>query len=906
MSTPMSKEETNFYRLAVLLFRIAPRAVKLVFDYEFPPLMLQQDLHRNRRKIDKLLNGSLISQPQYDLLYPKGSSRLSSEAFDMPLMVCLLRHFSDLNIQDTLPSEQLHNAGADISRIKYYRNYISHSYNGKVTENTFTEIWNCAVEAIQRLVPDLKPEIDALVSSPILDIRDIEEKLDKKFQYRTAIEMRMQTLEKENFADDKVPIEIRQMSNKKYVPLYLKLLESGSEKKRDIRLVIVGKKGTGKTSLLKRLFREDINNSELTSTNGIEIHRIRCKANYDDGIWYKLDGINEETELHARLLKPYDETLTGQGKQPIEVLAEATGTQAKPYTPDTIPYIRESTELEAKTFIATENQPANLSIEQAFTDIETMLKSKVDLDDREEYATLLLWDFAGDDEFYHTHQTFLSPDAIYLVVTKLNEVQDKEAQALFRLWMDSIHCYSRLENENNKSDDMRDISEDLDPPVVIVGTWKDAVTSKSAQIKEACRRNLLMITEAMAEDERGHIRDAVLISNTEDNDSVFQQMRVDILTLARTRKTWNQNYPLKFIQLEKRLQEKKKVFPIITFGELKQISAKTPNPLNGEELIMYLKYHHEIRALVYFEDLPDYIILDTQWLSDAFKCIVTAKKFQTTCISIKNQKRWEEFHSMGKLHEEVLEDIFKGGQMLNEHKEHILNVMEKFDIIIRPIKSEEYSTDEKRCYHVPCMIKSVPECDIYKMFNVTENTCKKSTWLCFMFRFLPPHLMNHLIASLCREYKVAEVNVIEQEGEKSTTQRVIALFRGIAVFELKKTTKLSKLLIATCENCILLQIFEFGKRVIIESGMYKHIADFVTDEINKIIGTRFKMTNVKFQKKWDCGRTKLESVTGSNDFFAEDILEYYCEKCTITHEFANEWSDRQSNTLCVSKTFEDF
>lgn len=85
------------------------------------------------------------------------------------------------------------------------------------------------------------------------------------------------------FVEDKVSIEIRQMSNKKYVPLYLKLLESGSEKKRDIRLVIVGKKGTGKTSLLKRLFREEINYRELTSTNGIEIHRIRCKANYDDG-----------------------------------------------------------------------------------------------------------------------------------------------------------------------------------------------------------------------------------------------------------------------------------------------------------------------------------------------------------------------------------------------------------------------------------------------------------------------------------------------------------------------------------------------------------------------------------------------------------------------------------------------
>ncbi|CAG2237646.1 unnamed protein product [Mytilus edulis] len=94
----------------------------------------------------------------------------------------------------------------------------------------------------------------------------------------------------EDSTDDKVPIEIKLMTDKKSVPLYLKLLESGSEKKRDIRLVIVGKKGAGKTSLLKRLFGEEIHNRELTSTNGIEIHRIRCNANYDDSEWNKLDG----------------------------------------------------------------------------------------------------------------------------------------------------------------------------------------------------------------------------------------------------------------------------------------------------------------------------------------------------------------------------------------------------------------------------------------------------------------------------------------------------------------------------------------------------------------------------------------------------------------------------------------
>lgn len=94
------------------------------------------------------------------------------------------------------------------------------------------------------------------------------------------------------YADDIVPAEIRLMADKKSVPLYMKLLESGSEKKRDIRIVLVGQKETGKTSLLKRLFGDDKSMmGEIDSTNGIEIHRITCKANNDDGIWNKLDGI---------------------------------------------------------------------------------------------------------------------------------------------------------------------------------------------------------------------------------------------------------------------------------------------------------------------------------------------------------------------------------------------------------------------------------------------------------------------------------------------------------------------------------------------------------------------------------------------------------------------------------------
>lgn len=403
-----------------------------------------------------------------------------------------------------------------------------------------------------------------------------------------------------------------------------------------------------------------------------------------------------------------------------------------------------------------------------------------------------------------------------------------------------------------------------------------------------------------------HIRDdyKFCISNTDDDQSVFQQLRRYILKLARTLKTWNTDYPLKFIQFEKLLQEVRKGCPIISFQQIEKLSSDTPKPLNSEELSLFLKFHHETRALVYFEDLPEYIILDTQWLSDAFKCIVTAEQFQYETMTFKNKEKWNDLNQRGILHSEVLEDIFNKEKNVSAHQDHILKVMEKFDIIISSTLSDHNATDEKPCYYIPCMMKIDPDFDIYKMFNVTEKTCKRSSWFCVKFSFLPPHLMNHLIASLCRSYNVAELaasnklkkqTVINKQGK-----RQIAIFNGTAVFELQKNTKLQKVLVTTCSNLIQIQVWEFKTGARIHKGVYNDFANFVQVEINKIISTRFMMTNLKFDIKWECGLTKPEMVTGSNDFSDEQNEEYYCETCTKTHIFNDEWSKFQ-NKQDVSK-----
>ena len=53
---------------------------------------------------------------------------------------------------------------------------------------------------------------------------------------------------------------------------------------------------------------------------------------------------------------------------------------------------------------------------------------------------------------------------------------------LFQLWMDSIHCYSRLEEDGHRFDVNEKTSDDLDPPIVIVGTWKDALISDEQEV----------------------------------------------------------------------------------------------------------------------------------------------------------------------------------------------------------------------------------------------------------------------------------------------------------------------------------------------------------------------------------------------------------------------------------------
>ncbi|XP_071145816.1 uncharacterized protein [Mytilus edulis] len=147
MATSISEEETYYLRIANLLLKVAPTAVRVKFDKEFCPSGLQTFLNQKRAKIQGLTQKRIINQKQWNLLFPN-SGTADSSTFDVTLMICLLRNLAKMNIRDNLPVSTDTTEGAAMSRIKFYRNEIAHNDSGTLTEKQFHQFWEEASQAI--------------------------------------------------------------------------------------------------------------------------------------------------------------------------------------------------------------------------------------------------------------------------------------------------------------------------------------------------------------------------------------------------------------------------------------------------------------------------------------------------------------------------------------------------------------------------------------------------------------------------------------------------------------------------------------------------------------------------------------------------------------------------------------
>ena len=167
-----TNETTNYARLCRLLVDVGSQALRDTFDKIHSQASLHDMLSHCsvRASLEELYKGKhrILNPTQWLKLFPSCPSSVSSQNFDVSLLMVLLRNFSGLTPPATgwnsPPPAMDTSTEADIIRIKVFRDEVyGHASKAYVDDHTFNEYWYDIQQALIRLGGErYGPDIDKL------------------------------------------------------------------------------------------------------------------------------------------------------------------------------------------------------------------------------------------------------------------------------------------------------------------------------------------------------------------------------------------------------------------------------------------------------------------------------------------------------------------------------------------------------------------------------------------------------------------------------------------------------------------------------------------------------------------------------------------------------------------------
>ena len=162
------QEKANFTRLSRLLVDKGTEALRNAFDGIHPPARLPAVLNANKTSLLKL-KPRVITNSQWDLLYPPSSNPPDSKTFDVTLLTVLFRNICGFPKTgwSVMPVDTNRSMQANIVRIKSYRNeFYAHVTSTRVDNATFESLWPKIAQTLVELnIP--QNDVDALKISPL-------------------------------------------------------------------------------------------------------------------------------------------------------------------------------------------------------------------------------------------------------------------------------------------------------------------------------------------------------------------------------------------------------------------------------------------------------------------------------------------------------------------------------------------------------------------------------------------------------------------------------------------------------------------------------------------------------------------------------------------------------------------
>ncbi|XP_053395390.1 uncharacterized protein LOC123523921 isoform X3 [Mercenaria mercenaria] len=548
--------------------------------------------------------------------------------------------------------------------------------------------------------------------------------------------------------------------------LFMEALQDGMEKDSAIRVNIVGNFGQGKTSLVCRLIGKSLH--DVSRTNGIDVVRYECQQTNDGKFTYTERGRIEPSEFAKRIVMAElhkDKSRAKEKSKHSSSLFETGKDRSKfKFFRDSRSILNSMTKREVRSLNETVK---HLRFQPASKDSSPNASVHFDI-----------WDFGGQHVFYATHTLFHSSKAIYVLVFDLsvpfNEVvhdQQEDCCVItekhpmiyyLRFWVNSIHSF--VGNEDG-----------FKPPIILVGTHKDKLHGDE---EEKCKQSERIFDEVRrlfrGKQCLNHIiAEDFAVDNTDMETDPFVDLRRTILHTGL--KNMSDTVPTKWIQLEKCL-DNMRYEGIVTLETIENINQKIAIPLeNLEQIKMFLKYHHDKGTLFYFDEHPisEYIVVNPQYLIDAFKCIITAPRFRRNDASL--QTYWQNLEEKAKLERPLVDTLWQHNYM--KHKEVLLAFLNKHRIISEALRYDEETGAAVGIgwYIVPSLLRDhITATEIGKFLD-GKNQTQIRYILTFDNSSIVPTVYHRLIAACLGKWPLASF------------QNKNLLYENLAVLRLDKT-----------------------------------------------------------------------------------------------------------------------
>ncbi|XP_045188412.2 uncharacterized protein LOC123546277 [Mercenaria mercenaria] len=623
----------------------------------------------------------------------------------------------------------------------------------------------------------------------VLESGNIPEEVQRRRQDRHRTNHRFIVLPVKSGDKDHVPDEIER--DPYLLDLYIKAISQGQEADTGIRVNIVGNFAQGKTSLAKRLIGETTD--DVQSTNSVDIYRCQYANESKRILLSRKNNQEDDSEMVDRIVsialsekeKKFDSRRNNINPNFIN---NAEDDFLPPMPSDKIEmdknHKRKSLNItdetdRKKVFVRGKRVHPNISIQTSPHDSKTRVVTKEELtlfeqrleSKRQEsnaIGDIDIWDFGGQFIFYSTHTLFHSRRAIYILAFDLSlplsenvidmefpgeTANNKTMECFTKFWMNSIHSYVGTEDGS-------------EPHVILVGTHKDQLNgdeSAKQQFKDDYFENVRELFEDTSMIRHIHSVDFAVDNNDPDDDA-FNEIREEIIHLCTDRLNTVQ-IPARWIPLERSLKQIRNE-KIVTFDRIMELDSQNEFSLKDKEQVkLFLLYHHAKGTLFFFDEEPisTYVVLDAQYLIDAFKCIVTSERFCKKDPSFRHL--WKRLLKEARLEKELVEKLWKNDTKndFHKHKNELLMFLQKH-LIISEVSNYDENTSESTglgWFIVPSFLKdSFSENALQIFLNGKQQTSVR-----FVMRFYNSPVVQvvfyRLLAALIGRWPVLEVAIPE-------------------------------------------------------------------------------------------------------------------------------------------------